>query len=175
MSNTINIYTLHGQKYANTCSSHLDGHPQNHRHCYEVGPHFCGLYTSEKAFHKIFHFVEICAHPSKRVFVRSDTDMGRKGLTPNQCFNSPQRCRMGLRSEFCTGHSGFFTQPMSFWGKVIMEHERVSSKPLPQMSLYAVAIHFTGNKEPDPKPEMQPHTIILPPPNFTVGTIHCRR
>ncbi|CAI9619175.1 unnamed protein product, partial [Staurois parvus] len=32
-------------------------------------------------------------------------------------------------------------------------------------------VPFTGTKGPSPTPEKQPHTIIPPPPNFTLGTM----
>jgi len=35
----------------------------------------------------------------------------------------------------------------------------------------ALRIPFTGTKDPSPTPEKQPHTIIPPPPNFTLGTM----
>ncbi|CAI9577276.1 unnamed protein product, partial [Staurois parvus] len=31
-------------------------------------------------------------------------------------------------------------------------------------------VPFTGTRGPSPTPEKQPHTIIPPPPNFTLGT-----
>jgi len=42
------------------------------------------------------------------------------------------------------------------------------------MSLYAVALifHFTGSKGSSLNHEKQPQTIIPPPPNVTVGTMH---
>ena len=42
------------------------------------------------------------------------------------------------------------------------------------MSLYAVALRFpfTGTKGPSLNHGKQPQTIISPPPNFTVGTMH---
>ena len=44
---------------------------------------------------------------------------------------------------------------------------------LSKISWYAEAfrVPFTGTKGPSTAPEKQPHTIILPPPNFTLGTI----
>uniref|UniRef100_A0A3B3Q8E0 Zinc finger protein with KRAB and SCAN domains 7-like n=1 Tax=Paramormyrops kingsleyae TaxID=1676925 RepID=A0A3B3Q8E0_9TELE len=41
------------------------------------------------------------------------------------------------------------------------------------MALNAAALRvpFTGTKGPSPTPEKQPHTIIPPPPNFTLGTV----
>jgi len=47
------------------------------------------------------------------------------------------------------------------------EHEIV------KMSWYAEALRvpFTGTKGTSPTPEKQPHTIIFPPPNFTLGTM----
>jgi hypothetical protein len=53
----------------------------------------------------------------------------------------------------------------------------VESTELSRMSLYAVALRFrfTGTKGPSPNHEKQPQTMILPPPNFTVGTMHWGR
>ena len=44
---------------------------------------------------------------------------------------------------------------------------------LSKISWYAEAfrVPFTGTKGPSPAPEKQPHTIIPPPPNFTLGTM----
>jgi hypothetical protein len=45
------------------------------------------------------------------------------------------------------------------------------------LSLYVVALRFpfTWTKGPSWNYEKQPQTIILPPPNFTVGTMHLGR
>uniref|UniRef100_A0A8C5R0U7 Uncharacterized protein n=1 Tax=Leptobrachium leishanense TaxID=445787 RepID=A0A8C5R0U7_9ANUR len=44
---------------------------------------------------------------------------------------------------------------------------------LSKMSWYAEAfrVPFTGTKGPSQDPEKQPHTIIPPPPSFTLGTM----
>uniref|UniRef100_A0A667ZQH7 TSPO associated protein 1 n=1 Tax=Myripristis murdjan TaxID=586833 RepID=A0A667ZQH7_9TELE len=50
---------------------------------------------------------------------------------------------------------------------------KVGSMELSKMFWYpeAFKVPFTGTKGPSPAPEKQPHTIIPPPPNFTVGTM----
>ena len=50
---------------------------------------------------------------------------------------------------------------------------KVGSMELSKMSCYAEAfrVPFTGTKGPSPAPEKQPHTIIPPPPNFTLGSM----
>ena len=68
------------------------------------------------------------------------------------------------------------------WCKVMLEQEEAISKLFPQsweheivqeISWYAEAfrVPFTGAKGPSPAPEKQSHTIIPPPPNFTLGTM----
>ena len=64
----------------------------------------------------------------------------------------------------------------------MLKQERAFPKLLPQswkgrMSLYAIALRipFTGTKGPSPNHEKQSQTIIPPPPNFTVGTMHWGR
>ena len=51
---------------------------------------------------------------------------------------------------------------------------KVGSTESSRMSLYAVALRFlfTGTKGPRPNHKKLPQTIISPPPNFTVGTMH---
>uniref|UniRef100_A0A4W5LEJ2 Uncharacterized protein n=1 Tax=Hucho hucho TaxID=62062 RepID=A0A4W5LEJ2_9TELE len=53
---------------------------------------------------------------------------------------------------------------------------KVGSTESSRMSLYAIALRFpfTENKGPNPNHEKHPQTII-PPPNFTVGTMHSGR
>ena len=50
---------------------------------------------------------------------------------------------------------------------------KVGSMELSNMSWYAEAFRlpFTGTKGSSPAPEKQPHSIIPPPPNFTLGTM----
>jgi len=50
---------------------------------------------------------------------------------------------------------------------------KVGSMKFSKMSWYveALRVPFTGTKGPSPTPEKQPHTIIPPPPNFTLGTM----
>jgi len=50
---------------------------------------------------------------------------------------------------------------------------KVGSMKLFKMSWYAESLRvpFTGTKGSSPTPEKQPHTIILPLPNFTLGTM----
>ena len=67
------------------------------------------------------------------------------------------------------------------WFTVMLKQERTSpdcshkvgSMALSNISWYAEAfrVPFTGTKGPSPAPEKQPHTIIPPPPNFTLGTM----
>ena len=50
---------------------------------------------------------------------------------------------------------------------------KVGSMELSNISWYAEAfrVPFIGTKGPSPAPESQPHTVIQPPPNFTLGTM----
>ena len=50
---------------------------------------------------------------------------------------------------------------------------KAGSMKLSKVSCYAEAfrVPFTRTKGPSPAPEKQPHSIIPPPPNFTLGTM----
>jgi len=63
------------------------------------------------------------------------------------------------------------------WCAVMLEQEGVGSMKLSKISWYAEAfrVPFTGTQGPSPAPEKQPHTIILPPPNFTLGTMQSNK
>ena len=71
------------------------------------------------------------------------------------------------------------------WCTVMLEEEGASSKLFPQswsmelskMSWCAEAfrVPLTGTKGPSPAPEKHPHTIIPPPPNFTLGTMQSHK
>ena len=54
---------------------------------------------------------------------------------------------------------------------------KVGSTESSRISLYTVALRFpfTATKGPSLNHEQQPRTIIPPPPNFTVGTMHSGR
>ena len=54
---------------------------------------------------------------------------------------------------------------------------KVGSMKLSKISWYAEAfrVPLTGTKGPSPAPEKQPHTIIPPPPNFTLGTMQSNK
>ena len=54
---------------------------------------------------------------------------------------------------------------------------KVGNTESSRMPLYAVASRFpfTETKGPSPNHEKQPQTIIPPPPNVTVGTMHFRQ
>ena len=65
----------------------------------------------------------------------------------------------------------------------MLKQERAFPKLLSQSwkhrIVYDVAVAlrypFTGTKGPSPNDEKQSQTIIPPPPNFTVGTMHLAR
>ena len=52
-------------------------------------------------------------------------------------------------------------------------HPQTGSMKLSRISWYpeAFRVPLTGTKGPSPAPEKRPHTIIPPPPNFTLGTM----
>ena len=56
-------------------------------------------------------------------------------------------------------------------------YHKFGSTESSRMSLYAVVLRFpfTGTKGPIPNHEKYSQTIIPPPPNFTVGTMHWGR
>ena len=130
-------------------------------------------------------------HSSRSAFVRSGTDVGREGLARSLRSNSSQRCSIGLRSGLCAGQSSSSTPNLlihvfmdlalctgaqSCWNRKRPSpncSHKVGSMKLSKMSWYAEALRvpFTGTKGPSPTPEKQPHTIIPPPPNFTLGTM----
>ena len=133
----------------------------------------------------------IVDHSSRSAFVRSHTDVGREGLALSLRSNSSQRCSIGLRSGLCAGQSSSSTPnslihvfmdlalctcAQSCWNRKgpspSCSHE-VWSMELSKISLYAEAfrVPFTGTKGPRPAPEKLPHTVIPPPPNFTLGTM----
>ena len=66
------------------------------------------------------------------------------------------------------------------WCSVMLEQEgasqscshKVGSMELSNISWYAEGfrVPYTGTEGPSPAPEKQPHTIIRPPPNFTLGS-----
>ena len=99
---------------------------------------------------------------------------------------------MGLRSGLCAGQSSSSTSistnyfcmdlalctgALSWWNRKGPSSNcchKVGSTESSRMLLCAVALifPFTGTKGPSPNHEKQPQTIIPPPPNFTVGTMH---
>jgi len=103
--------------------------------------------------------------------------------------NSSQRCSIGLRSGLCAGQSGsskpnwlirvfmdltLCTGAQSCWNRKGPSPNclhKVGNIKWSKISWYAEAfrVPFTGTKWPSPAPEQQPHTIIPPPPNFTLG------
>ena len=130
-------------------------------------------------------------HSSRSAFVRSHTDVGREGLALSLRSNSSQRFSIGLRSGLCAGQSSsstphslihvfmdfaLCTGAQSCWNRKGPSpncSHKVGSMELSKISWYAEAfrVPFTGTKGPRPVPEKQPHTIIPPPPNFTLGTM----
>ena len=86
------------------------------------------------------------------------------------------------RSGLCAGLSSsstpnsfihvFMDLPLCTGAQSCCSH-KVGSVELSNISWYAEAsrVPFTGTKGPGPAPEKQPHTIIPPPPNFTLGTM----
>ena len=136
-------------------------------------------------------FMGIFDHSSRSAFVRSHTDVGREGLALSLRSNSSQRCSIGLRSGLCAGQSSsstpnslihvfmdlaLCTGAQSCWNRKGPSpncSHKVGSMELSNISWYAEAfrVPFTGTKGPSPAPEKQPHTIIPPPPNFTLGTM----
>ena len=123
--------------------------------------------------------------------MRSHTDVGREGLALRLRSNSSQRCSIELRSGLCASQSSsstpnslihvfmdlaLCTGAQSCWNRKGPSpncSHKVGSMELSNISWYAEAfrVPFTGTKGPSPAPEKQPHTIIPPPPNFTLGTM----
>ena len=128
----------------------------------------------------------ICDHSSRSAFLRSDTDVEQKGLAPSLCSNSLVRT---LRWPVKFYH----IQLTNLYGHVFMDlvlctgaqscwnrkgsspncFHKVGSIKLSKNSWYAEAfrVPITGTKGPSPAPEKQPHTIIPPPSNFTLGIL----
>ena len=92
--------------------------------------------------------------------------------------DSSQRCSMGLRLGLCAGQSRSSTLNSTnhLYGPRFV-HRGIVMLKQERMLLYAVALRFpfTGTKEPKPNLKKQPQTIIPPPPNFTVNTMHSVR
>ena len=126
-------------------------------------------------------------HSSRSAFVRSDTYVGREGLTVSY---SSKRCSIGLRSGLSCGQSSstpnslvhvfmdlaLCTGASSCWNRKRSSpncSHKIGSMKLSKISGYAEALRvpFPGTKGPRPVPEKQPHTIIPPLPNFTLGTM----
>ncbi|XP_058230352.1 uncharacterized protein LOC131343021 isoform X2 [Hemibagrus wyckioides] len=178
----------------------LELNPENAQHYlfrvqYDVSPPFAAITAStllgrlSTRFRSVF--MGIFDHSSRSTFVRSHTDFGREGLALSLRSNSSQRCSIGLRSGLCAGQSSsstpdsvihvfmdlaLCTGAQSCWkrkGPAPNCSHNVGSMELSKMSWYAEAfrVPFTGTKGPSPAPEKQPHTIIPPPPNFTLGTM----
>ena len=112
--------------------------------------------------------------------MRSHTDVGQKDLALSLRSNSFQRCSVGLRSGLCTGQSSqdlaLCTGAQSCWNRKrpsLNCSHKVGSVELSNISWYAEVfrVPFTGTNGPSLAPEKQPHTIIPPPPNFTLGTM----
>ena len=102
---------------------------------------------------------------------------------------------MGLRSGLCAGQSSsstpdsvihvfmdlaLCTGAQSCWqrkGPAPNCSYKLGSMRLSKMSWSAEAftVPLTGTKGPSPAPEKQPHTIIPPPPNFTLGTMQSHK
>ena len=130
-------------------------------------------------------------HSSRSAFVRSQTDVGREGLALSLHSKSSQRCSIGSRSGLCAGQSSsstpnylihvfmdlaLCTGAQSCWNRKGQSpncSHKVGSMELPKISWFAEAFRFpfTVTKGQRPAPEKQPHTIIPPPPNLTLGTM----
>ena len=98
---------------------------------------------------------------------------------------------IGLRSGLCAGQSSSYTPDslihvfmglalctgaQSCWNRKESSPNcthKVGRMELSNISWYAEAfrVPFTGTEGPIQAPEKQPHTIILPPPNFIPGTM----
>ena len=97
------VYTLHYQKYVDTCLSKIS--LQNHGHQYGVGPPFAAI-TASTLLGRCWNIAAgTWFHSATQALVRSGTDVGRLGLASSRRFNSFQRCSMVLRSGLCAGQS----------------------------------------------------------------------
>ena len=127
----------------------------------------------------------IFGHSSRSTLVRSHTDVGQESRS-----NSSQMCSIRLRSGLCAGQSSSSTSnsllhvfmdlalctgAQSCWNRKGPSpncSHKVGSMELSNISWYAEGfrVPYTGTEGPSPAPEKQPHTIIRPPPNFTLGS-----
>jgi hypothetical protein len=129
-----------------------------------------------------------CFHSATRALVRLCTDDGRLGLARNQDSNSSQRCLMRSRSGFCAGQSSSSTLIISLWTSLCARWycHAETGKSLPQTvatkleaqnhlechCMMCSSLELRGLAQTMKK---QPQTIILPPTNFTVSTMHSGR
>ena len=117
--------------------------------------------------------------------MKSHTDVGLEGLA----LSTALIYSIGLRSGLCASQSSSYTPnalihvfmdlalctgAQSCWNRKGLSPNccyKVGSMDLSNISWDAVRVPFTETKGPSPAPQKQPHTIILPPPNFTLGTM----
>ena len=101
-----------------------------------------------------------CFHSATRALVRSDLQSVFQFI-PKVFDGVEVRALCRPVKFFQTG----LDKPILYWPQLCLESSWTS--------LYAVP--FTGTKGPSPNHEKQPQTIISPPPNFTVGSMHSGR
>lgn len=136
-------------------------------------------------------FIENCEVIFSPRFLRSGNDFGREGLARSLYYSSSQRCPMGLRSGLCVSMSSSSTTNHIFMdlglcaGAQTFQKRKQNSpncshnvriRALSKLSWYAEAVRFSLEASDLAQPiSHRYHTIIAPPPNFTLGIMQSGR
>lgn len=101
-----------------------------------------------------------------------------------QLYHCTYTYSVWFRTGLCAGQSSSpdchpcFSGPcFEHWGTVILQEEGACYKLFPQgweHRFEAFNFPFPGTKGPITTPEKQPHTLIPPPPNFTLGKMQSK-
>jgi hypothetical protein len=137
----------------------------------------------------------MASHSSCRAVVKAVSNVGHWGLERSRRSNSFHRCSMGFRSGLRAGQSISGTllstnhslTDLALWQGALSCCYRQSSSPnwsstigsmqRVRMYLYPSVFRFPCSimQWPSPFHEKHPHTVMPPPPNFTVATTHAGR
>jgi hypothetical protein len=133
----------------------------------------------------------MAAHSSYRAVARAVNDVGCWGLEQSRFSNSSHRCSLAFKSGLWTGQSisgmllstNHSLTDLALWQGALCWYRQLSSPNWSstvdsmqqvKMSLYPYVFRFAHSimRGPSPFHEKHPHTVMPPPPNFTVGTKH---